>query len=104
MVYAILDINDERYVDNNIKLMEKVPELLRITGFFKSFLMSSGYKITFKIKRIMNIIAINPKRYLICGWISCIRLPSDNSARINPEIGMGRFLIMFILSKCQSIP
>ena len=78
--------------------MEKVPELLTITGFLKSFLMSVGYKITFKIIKIKNITPRVPNMYLKVGWMSWVRLPKDSNARINPEIGMGIFLIKSIIS------
>ena len=61
MVYAILGVIDIRYVDKIIKLIEKVPELLAITGFLKSSLMHFGYKMTFKIIRIRKITPIDPK-------------------------------------------
>ena len=86
------------YVDNNIKLMEKVPELLTIMGFLKSFLMSAGYEITVKTTKMISTIPIAPKRYLIYGSMSCNRFPKDSIARINPVIGIGMFLIMFIVS------
>lgn len=76
--------------------MEKVPELLAITGFLKSFLMSWGYEITFKIINTSTIIPKIPNKYFKLGLISCRRLPKENSASINPDIGMGIFLIIFI--------
>ena len=61
MVYAIVGLNCMIYVDRIIKLMEKVPELVAITGFFKSSVMSLVYKISFKIIKIKNINPIPPK-------------------------------------------
>ena len=37
-----------------------------------------------------------PKTYLRYGWMSCVRFPKDSNARINPQIGMGIFLIKFM--------
>ena len=78
--------------------MEKVPELLAMTGFLKSFLMLSVYKISFKRIKIKNIAPMPPKRYLKYGLMSCVRFPRENNARINPQIGIGIFLIKFIIS------
>ena len=49
------------YVDKIIKLIEKVPELLTIMGFLKSFLMFSGYKTSLDRIKIRKIPAVNPQ-------------------------------------------
>lgn len=67
MVYAILGVNDVRYVDKSIKAIEKVPELLTMTGFLKSFFMVSEYKIIFKSIKIRNIPPMPPNKYLKLG-------------------------------------
>lgn len=84
------------YVDRSIKLIEKVPELLAITIFLKSFLTSSWYKMTLRINKIIIIAPIAPNKYLTLVFISCNKLPNDNKARARPEIGMGNFLMRFI--------
>ena len=56
-------MNGIRYVDKTIKLIEKVPELLKIIGFFKSFLIILGYKITFKSNNAKKISPIVPNKY-----------------------------------------
>ena len=57
-------INGIRYVDKIIKLMEKVPELLTMTGFLKSSLMLCGYKMIFNIIKIKIRAPIVPNAYL----------------------------------------
>ena len=63
IAHEIFGINAMVYVDKSIKLIEKVPELLAITGFLKSFLIDEGYNINFesiKIKRKIPAIAQIP--------------------------------------------
>ena len=60
-------LNLMMYVDRIIKLMENVPELLTITGFLKSFLMISGYIMTFKTIKIKNINPMPPKTTFKAG-------------------------------------
>lgn len=67
MAYAIVGLNSMMYVDRIIKLMEKVPELLTITGFLKSFLTEFGYKTVFKTIKIKNTNPMLPKMILNPG-------------------------------------
>ena len=67
MAYEVLGVNDERYVDKSIKLMEKVPELLIKTGFFRELATVFGYKIAFSITKTKNIAPILPNAYLKKG-------------------------------------
>ena len=92
--YAIFGINCERYVDKSIKLIEKVPELLAITGFFKSSLIFLGYKMSLANIKTMKTIPIEAQIILKYGCVSFNRFPRDNNARISPQIGIGIFSIM----------
>ena len=72
--------------------MENVPELLAMTGFLRSFLMSAGYRITFKTINAKNIDAISPQAIFRIGLMSFNRFPNENKASISPERGIGMFL------------
>lgn len=79
--------------------MEKVPKLLAITGFLKSFLTSSGYLMILRTNNTKRIAPNVPNKYLTSGFWSYNKFPKENNARIKPETGNGTFLTYFILSK-----
>ncbi len=68
MAYAIPSVNGVRYGDEIIKFMEKVPELLRITGFFKSSSMLQWYKTIFKIIKT-KILRLSFQKHVLNKYI-----------------------------------
>ena len=82
-----------RYVLNNIKAIENVPNVLNAIRLFNSLLNASKCKTSFSNTMNISIDPIIKNKPLKSVYI----LPNDKIAKISPVIAKGRFFIMFII-------
>ena len=82
-----------RYVLNNIKAIENVPNVLNAIRLFNSLLNVSKCKTSFSNTKNISIDPIIKNMLLKSVYI----LPNDKIAKISPVIAKGRFFIIFII-------
>ena len=82
-----------RYVLNNIKAIENVPNVLNAIRLFNSLLNASKCKTSFSNTKNISIDPIIKNMLLKSVNI----LPNDKIAKISPVIAKGRFFIIFII-------